>query len=99
MEIIKHIITRIGIIGLLIYLFFISTDHFAPETTGSYPSMGFVLAFFGVGIILILIILGAFIADTVYLHTKKKFILRNINFGIITLFGIILLLIYDKFGL
>ena len=99
MEIVKHIIIRIGITGLLVYLFYIGTEYFAPETTGSYPSMGFMLAVFGVGIVVILLILGAFIADTVYLHAKKKFILRNINFGIIGLFLIFLLTIHDKFGL
>ena len=99
MEILKHLIIRVGCIGILIYLFFTVTAYFAPKTTGSYTSMGFMLAVFGVGLVLILLILGATIADTIYLHAKRKFILRNINFGIIGLFVIFLLWNYYKLGL
>jgi hypothetical protein len=90
MEILKHILSRAGSLALVIYLFGVVSEKMAPQTSGNYPSMGFMLAVFGIGSVLILLIIGLLLADTINLHRKKKLILRNCSLLIIGLFLVFL---------
>lgn len=85
-----HTLTRIGSLALIFYLFLTITKKLAPKTSGNYPSMGFLIAFLGIGSVLILIIFGLLIADSINLHKKKELLLRNISLAIILIFIIFL---------
>jgi hypothetical protein len=90
MEILKHMLTRAGSLALVIYLFDLISKKMAPETSGNYPSMGFMLAIFGIGSVLILLFMALLLADTINLHRKKKLFLRNCSLLIIGLFLVFL---------
>lgn len=86
MEILKHILIRFGGVSLVVYSFLMVSEKMVPETFGNYPSMGFMLAFLGIGSVLLLIIFSLLLADVIYLHKKKKLILRNISLFLVGLF-------------
>jgi uncharacterized membrane protein YidH (DUF202 family) len=90
MEIVKHIIIRTGSLALVVYLFGVISIKMALQTSGNYPSMGFMLAVFGIGSVLILLIMALLLADTINLHRKKKLILRNCSLIIIGFFVVFL---------
>ena len=94
--ILKHIVIRIGAIALIVYLFLTLAEKFKPETTGNYPSLGFILSVFGIGALLTLIISGGLIIESILLYKKKKITLLAINLILLVVFGILLSICVPK---